>query len=260
MRVIRVGTSNDYAGPMPETQRAWKIAEQILAEHAGEPVETILKRAWPSAALPPLVERWMDEYQPDMVVLQVNWFWYGYESTPLRFERRFGKTGARLSSAGLKVGNTPWFADNRWTRLGTRALARAVPGATHFTVPEVAATMEAAMRKVLAHEGVVLLVRGSDDWVRLPMASKRRNRRDATRTAEMARALRTICDRLNVPYRQRAKLTVEDLKTEVNAAQWHNTPAGERLAGEFDGAAMVEAWQAAYPPDLAGRPSVGSNR
>ena len=87
MLVLRIGTSNDVAGGLPEEQRAWHIASRMLGEASGEPVETILKRAWPTAEIPDHVGRWMDEYHPDVVVLQVSNFWYGHESVPLWLEQ-----------------------------------------------------------------------------------------------------------------------------------------------------------------------------
>jgi hypothetical protein len=243
MRVLRLGTSNDDAGSLPEEQRAWKIAERHLAGWAGEAVETTLKRAWPNAQFPSLVERWVDEHEPDLVVLQVNNFWYGHESIPLWFERRLGRAGKSLSSAGLKVGKSAWFADNRWAQMFNRKLLSILPKATHFTVAEVAVCMEGAMRKVLAHEGVVLLVRGNEDWAAMPMATRRFNRRNAARNAAMSGAMRSVCERLRVPYSQRPTLHAGEVRT-VNGAGWHNNAEGERLAGEFDGQAMASAWQA----------------
>ncbi len=243
MRVLRLGTSNDDAGSVPEEQRGWKIAERLLAEAAGEPVQTTLKRAWPNEGLAPRLEGWLDEYKPDMVVLQVNNFWYGYESIPLWFERRLGRAGASLNHVGLKIRNAPWFADNRWAQLMNRNLLRVLPATTHFTVPEVAACMEGAMRKVLAHEGVVLLIRGNDAWASMPMASRGFNRRNAARNAAMSSAMRSVCERLRVPYVQRPVLQAGELET-VNRAGWHYNADGERQAGEFDGQAMATAWLA----------------
>jgi hypothetical protein len=244
MRVLRLGTSNDGASALPEEQRGWKIAERRLADSTGEPVETVLRGAWPNAQFPSLLERWMEEYEPDMVVLQVNNFWYGHESVPLWFERRLGRAGKSLSDMGLKVGKSAWFADNRWAQLFNRRLLTVLPKATHFTVAEVAVCMEEAMRKVLAHEDIVLLVRGNEDWAAMPMATRRFNRRNAARNAAMSGAMRSICERLRVPYAQRPTLRAGEVQT-VNRAGWHNNAQGERLIGEFDGQAMVTAWQGA---------------
>lgn len=244
MRVLRLGTSNDSAGHLPEEQRGWKIAENALATASGQRIDTVLKRAWPTEQLPSLIQRWMDEFEPDLVVLQVNNFWYGHESTPLWFERRLGRPGKLLSDAGMNVGKAAWIADNRWAQLLNRRLLGLLPKATHFTPAEVAACMEVAMRRVLSHEGVVLLVRGNEDWAEMPLATRRFNRRNADRNAAMSAAMREICQRLHVPYFQRPTLRAGEVLT-VNGAGWHHNADGERLAGEFDGGAMVTAWKAA---------------
>lgn len=244
MRVLRIGTSNDDAGPVPETGRAWKIAERILAEATDEEVQTVLKRAWPSAELPALVDRWIAEFAPEFVVLQVNNFWYGHESTPLWLDRRLGRAGRTLGQAGAKVGRQTWVADNRWAQLVNRRVLAVLPKATHFSVLQVAECMEAVIRKVIAHEGVILLVRGNEDWVAMPMAGRRFNRRNRARNAAMSAAMRGICERLHVPYAQRPPIQASEMQT-VNGAGWHNNARAERETGEFDGRAMVAAWQGA---------------
>ena len=243
MRVLRLGTSNDAAGSLPEDQRGWKIAERRLAEATGDPVETILKGAWPNAAFASRLESWMDEYKPDLVVLQINNFWYGYESIPLWFERRLGRPGVSVNRIGLKLRNSPRFADSRWAQLVSRSLLRVLPSTTHFTIPEVATCMEGAMRKILAREGIILLVRGNDDWASMPMASRRFNRRNHARNAAMSSAMRSMCERLRVPYVQRPTLQAGELQT-VNGAGWHYDAQGERQGGEFDAEAMTAAWLA----------------
>ncbi len=242
MRVLRVGTSNDEAGNLPEEGRAWKIASDMFAASISEPVETVLKRAWPNESFPALIEQWMDEYHPDVVVLQVNNFWYGHESVPLWLERRFGRAGKKVAHAGFELSRKKWFADSRISVTTNRALVRTLPSATFFSVPVIAARMEAAMLKVLAHEGVVLLVRGNEHWAKLPMASRRANDRNIKRNNAMSSAMKALCHRLHVPYFQRPTVEEHEMKHFLNGAQWHNSAEGERLTGEFDGRAMIEAW------------------
>jgi hypothetical protein len=244
MRVLRVGTSNDQAAGIPEDARAWKIASDTFAGAVAEPVETVLKRAWPNEGFPGLVSSWMDEYHPDVVVLQVNNFWYGHESVPLWLERRFGRAGKKVANAGIDLSRKSWFADSRLAVVTNRSLIRVLPNATFFSVPQIAARMEDAMRKVLAHEGVVLLVRGNEHWAKLPMATRKANNRNISRNNAMSGAMRAVCDQLHVPYFQRATVEEHEMHNFLNGAQWHNSIEGERLTGEFDGQAMIEAWTA----------------
>lgn len=244
MRVLRLGTSNDDQTPVPEDQRAWKIAERLFSEAVGEPVETVLRRGWPSASFPGRLEAWVEELEPDFVVLQVNNYWYGHESVPLWFDRRLGRVGKSLSGAGAKVGEWSWVADNRLAQLVSRRAPDILPYATHFTVSEVASCMELALRKVLAHEGVILLVRGNEDWP-IPTASRRFNRRNHARNLAMSAAMKDVCERLRVPYAQRPSLAVGEIKT-LNDAGFHSAPEEQRRAGEFDGEAMIAAWRSAH--------------
>lgn len=245
MRVLRLGNSNDGAGPLPPEQRAWKVAERRLAEATGEPVETILKRAWPNDALPGLIERWMAELRPDMVVIQVNNFWFAHESAPLWFERHLGKPGHSFNRLGLKLGNASWLADSRWAQMVNRRVLTALPKATYFTIPEVVSAMEAAMRRALAHEGTILLVRGHESWAVMPMATPAFNRRNNARNTAMSIAMRTACERMRVPYYQRPVLQPGEVQT-LNGAGFHNNAEGERRLGEFDGEAMLDAWRSAH--------------
>ncbi len=244
MRVLRLGTSNDDTPELPEEQRGWKIAERMLAESAGEPVDTVLKRAWPNEAFPAMVGRWMDEYEPDLVVLRINWFWYGYESIPLWFERRMGRFGRWLARIGIRVGESPGFADNRYAQFVRRSLTKVLPSTAYFTPAELAATLEAVLRRVVRNENVVVLVRGTDGWDWAPMYSDKQMRRQHLRGLEVRRRMEAICDELHVRfiYTDRAR-SRDELETGLNSARWHNNADGERRAGEIDGQAMVTAWQ-----------------
>ena len=256
MRVLRVGTSHDFSASIAEEQRGWAIAEQMLGEASGQPVETILKRAWPTAEFAGAVERWMKELEPDFVLFQVNNFWYGHDSVALWFQRRFGRVGAKMTELGLRVGDSKVRTEHRWGQFINRSLLRVLPGDTHFTVPQVAQAMEAAMRKVLAREGAVLLIRGNDHYEKLPMATKRQNRRNGTRNAAMSDAMRAVCERLRVPYCELPAIRADELGEFLGKAQWHHGVDGERRSGEFDGQQMVAAWRAAQTGTGAGRAAV----
>lgn len=244
MRILRLGTSNDDQTPVPEEQRAWKIAEQMLAEVVDEPVETVLRRGWPNEKFAARLEAWVEELEPDFVVLQVNNYWYGHESIPLWFDRRLGRAGRSLGSAGAKLGKWSWVADNRWAQFVSRRAPDVLPYATHFTIPQVASCMELALRKVMAHEGVILLVRGNEDW-HIPTASARFNRRNHARNLAMSAVMKDVCERLRVPYAQRPSMGKGEVTT-LNDAGFHVTSEEQRNAGTFDGEAMIAAWRSAH--------------
>jgi hypothetical protein len=242
--VLRIGTSNDSAGGLSDDQRSWWIAADTLTHATGQEVETILKRAWPTDALPEIVSSWMQELQPDIVHIHVSNFWYAHPSVPLWFERKFGRAGKKLTDAGLAVGKKKWMSDNRFAIAFTRALVNVLPSATHFSVQQVAEVLDASIQRALRHEGTVVLVRGNDHWEKIPMASARANAHNTARNAAMTAAMRAICERHRVPYVQLPTIRAADLATVLGPARWHNSPEGERQSGELDGAALVAAWRA----------------
>jgi hypothetical protein len=258
VHVLRVGTSNDFASDVPDEERGWHIASRMLAEASGLPVETVLKRAWPTAELADHVERWLGEYAPEMVVLHVNNFWYGHESAPLWFERKFGRAGNSMTSAGLRLGKTKLLADNRIGIATSRALTRVLPTATHFTVPQVARAMEAVIQRVLSKEGPLLVVRGNDHWERVPMSSKRANDRNIARNRAMSSAMSAVCERHHVPYVERPVVTEAEMRSQLSAARFHNSAEGERISGTVDGRAMVAAWLGATDAHTAAK--IGARR
>ncbi len=98
--------------------------------------------------------------------------------------------------------------------------------------------------EIVAHEGIVLLVRGNENWAAMPMATRAFNRRNAGRNAAMCSAMRGLCERMRVPYFERPVVPAGQLET-VNGAGWHNNEEGERQLGQFDSEAMLVAWHAA---------------
>ncbi len=250
MRMLRVGTSEDTEMDVPAGERGYQIAERLLAEAAGEPVETILKRGWPSAELPDIFDRWLDEYDPDIVFFKVNWFWYGYESLPLRFERGLGRVGKKLGETGVKVGKNPRMANSRTFQTGRRLLTRAVGGgATYFTPQEVVDVVETCMRRALAHrEDILMVVRGpSGGWGHVPLRGKREQARSRARAGYITANLKAACDRMHVYYANRDRvIPKEELKERLSPAWFRQTASGHQYMGREEGAALVEAWTIAH--------------
>src|SRR5437762_14075309 len=95
MRVLKLCTSDEFAGDLPDSARAYRIAENVIREKTGEGVETTLKAIWPDRALPGIVEGWLDRYSTDLVLLVVSGYWMTFESVPLRLEHRLGRSEER---------------------------------------------------------------------------------------------------------------------------------------------------------------------
>lgn len=94
---------------------------------------------WPDERLPALVERWVDEFQPDLVLFVVNPFWMSYKSTPLRLQRRFGTIGRLLGKAGIAAAEVPWLAYTPPFKLARRAALGVLGGDYYFEPHEIRA-------------------------------------------------------------------------------------------------------------------------
>lgn len=236
VRVLQLTNSDPFHDTgVPDADRSHRIAERMLATASGEPVETILRVIWPSAALPDIVDRWMTQYSPNLVILHVNGYWYLYPSVPLLFERRFGRVGKPLAKAGFSAGRSSWIVQRRlfhWCR----ALAlHTVGGAYYFVPDEVTDVVSQCVRRILSHEDVALVVRGNLlGWSEGPAG------------AELAvhSALASLASELHFTWLGRdPSRPVEGQELYQTGDRLHSTTELHRFYGEREGAAMVQAWQ-----------------
>jgi hypothetical protein len=172
---------------------------RALEKFIHEPVELMARPVWPTPDLPQVVGRWMRDFQPELVTFYVSSFWFLYESTPVRVERRLGRPGAFINQQAQKVAATPWLAHNRpfqWTRRQTHRL---VGGQAWFEPDEVISRSTAVIREVLQHEGAYLVVvgpAGGDKWARDAVHLQRILARRQTVDA----ALASFCKAHHVEY------------------------------------------------------------
>ncbi len=127
MRILRLVASDEAPGRLPVGTSIPEIIASLVEAETGESVEITLRSAWPSAALPGLIDKWLDEYEPDVVFLKVNAFWFNYLSLPLQIERKFGKFGKPINRVGKQVGELRPVSSSRPYRIARRYLLRAVP-------------------------------------------------------------------------------------------------------------------------------------
>lgn len=134
MRILRLGNSMDVISTVPDERRVYRLVEAAFAERTGEPLETVLRRIDPRPALPAIIDRWVRETRPDVAMLLVNQYWYGFPSAPERMEQ-LGRVGRILAKLSYKAAHTPWIAHNPAYR-GLRSLARRLIGTTYMHEPE----------------------------------------------------------------------------------------------------------------------------
>ena len=247
MRVLRLGTSDDVIDDVAEHLRSPRIAESVLAEAVGEPVETIVRPIWPRPNLPELVDRWLDQYRPDLVYFTVVPFWYVYESVPVRVERRLGRFGRKVAPVGQRAAATP-FSNTLPFRALRAAGMRTIGGEAHFTPGQVLEVVEACIRRIVAREDVALVVIGSTGR-RCAAYSWGGVARDRARRATVHESLSTLCAQLHVPYFGGDSLmTSRQWKALLGTDGTHLGIDGQRSMGLEQGARMLAAW------DAAGRP------
>lgn len=252
IRVLRLGNSNDTFGGVAEKDRAGSVAEGILARETGEEVETIVRRIWPTDRLPELIDKWLDEYKPDLVMLKVNSYWYSHESVPLRLERKLGRFGRPFARTGKRVAEVHAVSRNLVYRRVKKFLIATIGGDTRFTPDEVVRRVEQAVRRITVHEEIGLLVVGTvggrNRYEDLPAAAVRRKaeRRDYVRSR-----LKEVCASLHVPLLARdvARPKADSIGRSTDGV--HRNETGHLLSGTEEGEALAALWKALHPKPVS---------
>jgi hypothetical protein len=243
MRVLKLCTSDEFAGDLPEEARAYRVAERLITGETGEAVETTLREIWPEATLPELLDRWVERYQPDLVLLVVSAYWFTFESIPLRLEHKFGWLGRRIG----KLAERSVAADGVGSRAGVvwaRRFARRVIGAeANFTTDQVIQRMEASIQALLRHEDLSVVVRAPTVPL-VPERDRRSRTRGEARMIEVDQAMRTLCRRLHLEYvtREEADPTAGD-SGQFQRDFVHTNGQAHANRGNAEGAALVRAWR-----------------
>lgn len=237
--ILRLTHSSDFDEAIPEAQRATSVAQRTFSEISGVEATTVAKTAWPARELPAILDRWVDRYQPDIVFLIVNPYWFTYESVPIKLQRKLKFGGERLANVGL--GAAPRFENYRAFRLLQRAAQKTIGGETHFTPQEVVERVQECARRVLARESPVLVVSGPSRRIGTYESGARR--RATPKLAWMDRELGRFCRELGLVYHlQEADLDAADYVSN----RFHSTAHRHAVRGEAEGHAMASAWQLAH--------------
>ena len=199
MKILWLGNSSDQRGRIADAHMRSNLLAKGFEQATGEPVEVVVKSIWPNEQLLPLVERWMDEEQPDIVMLRTVSFWFNYESVPLRLERLLGPLGKPVKDAGLGMAKSSWLGERAFFHWLRRWSQRTIGGDTYFTPDEVIERQSAVIRAIVRREGVALvayLPKARADYY----PSARIKRRAEARRRKVHDALARLCDELHVPY------------------------------------------------------------
>lgn len=241
MRILRLTNSTDlHVGVAPEL-RASAVVERVVGEATGETVESMVRAIWPTPGLPDHVERWIENFQPDVVFLRASSFWCTYESVPLRIERRLGRLGKPVASAGLRLGDRAWLVERRSFKLARQALGRTIGGDPHFTPEQASGVVAEVLLRAVARESTVAVVRGPAQFHNSAGTAAGYRRAQARLTA-LDSLTAEACRKLHVRYLS-ASGTNDDSSFRLED-DLHDTEAAHRVMGELEGQAIAEEWLA----------------
>lgn len=241
MKMLRIGTSDDVYGPLEPPQRSWHIVQERLAEWLGEPVETILKSAWPNDAYAHVIERWIEREKPDAVFLGVASYWVSFPSAPLALEEARVPLAPMLGRLATAASRRPRIAHNGAFRL-LRRVALRTTGYRYLFEPDGAARrVEDAIRRITRHEDIALGVRGP-----LPLGiplPPRLAAESRARCREFDRLVQATCKRLHVPYLQAGE-DEPPRPHELQRDLTHVNERGHARRAEHEFQLMHQAWLA----------------
>jgi hypothetical protein len=226
VRILLLGNSNDTGNWFEGGRNRHEILRDKLVAEFGEPVEVVVKALWPTERVAELLGGWLEQYDPDIVHLGINPFWYSYESVPLRMKRLLGKkAGSAVANTGLGLARNRRLAHNAAFRTVRRWAQRTVGGDTYFTTDQVVERISECIRLVVRNEGTILIVKGTRGRSKPSMSARQLERREQRR-AEVHNGLKPLCDQLHVIYSGSA---IAAWKTDPNAPKAERDRVGDGL-------------------------------
>ena len=242
MRILRLTNSTDtHSGVAPE-MRATAVVERVVSAAIGEAVESMVRPIWPTPDLPSHVDRWIESFQPDVVFLRAASFWCTYESVPLRIERRMGRFGKPFATAGLRLGDRPWLVNRGSFKFARQAVVRAIGGEPHFTPEQASGVVAEVLRRAVARESTVAVVRGPAQFHN-SAGTRAGYRRAQARLRSLDALTAEACRRLHVRYIPAAG--TNDGRAYRLEDDLHDTEAAHQVMGELEGLVIAEEWLAA---------------
>lgn len=241
VKVLKLCSSDETTGDMPDDLRAYRIAQRLLQERLGEEVEVVVQPVWPTPRLPKLIERWIEQHQPDIVLLHVNPYWTTFESVPLALQRHYGPLGRVLGDAMKRAGEHPELRAAWWVRMGRWASVRLVRGAYEFEPEEVAAVLEESLPKLLARETLEVAIRGATGSLGYH-GTKRTIARAEDRQDQTDDAVEAVCKRHHVRFLRRSEMGTLRHYVDMQRDRVHSSVASHREQGEVEAKLVEEVW------------------
>ncbi|MGE0597846.1 MAG: hypothetical protein AB7J35_11880 [Dehalococcoidia bacterium] len=205
-----------------------------LEKALGEGVEVVSRAVWPTPELPALVDRWMREFEPDLVVFSVSGYPFLYESTPVRIERRLGPVGRLIGQTSRKAAAQPRLAHNRTFQWSRKAVQRIIGGEAWFTAKEVSDISKQVISAVLRSESGYIEVFGPSGGEKWSRNHQHLNRLIARRRW-VDRELAEFCQAHHVAYWDEARrATIADPKPKaLQGDDLHLNKEGHKRMAEY---------------------------
>jgi len=246
MKLLWLGSSGETEPGVAKEQRNFALVQKGLSESLGEEVDVAVHTIWPNERLPELVGAWMDEHQPDMVIMASPAFSCCYESVPLRLGRKLGPVGRLLARAGYTTSEMRWLASTRLYHAGRKFALRFIGGDYYFEPEEVLERLSASIRAILRQEGTVLMVGGTSQLTAQHGDPRRREEREA-RLRTLNRGLVALCGELRVPHRGLDRPTGAESLGGRLGDRLHLDAASHQARARIGLPRILEAWRAQHP-------------
>lgn len=201
MKILGLISSDAHGGKgnIPQQDLFPNAMQAPLGKAIGEPVETVARALWPNPGVHLVVRKWLEQTEPDMVLFAISSFWFTYESTPVRLERKLGTPGRFISQQSQRVAATPWLAHNRAFQWGRKQTQKVVGGQSWFEPEEVIARSTEIIREVIQREGSYLVVCGPGSGDRWNTEAAARERAQS-KQSQVDKALAAFCLQHHVEY------------------------------------------------------------
>jgi len=242
MRLLRVSTSEETDGDTPSEERFGAIATDVLERSTGERVEVLTRVGWPDARLPVAVDRWLNDFRPDLVYFKTMSFPVCVQTVATRLLGTHTRLGAIAGTAGRMPVVARAFPRIPGAGGVQRLVRRSVGVAALIEPEEMVRIVEACIRAVVRRENVGLAVRAPYRPVYV-VAPGARIVADA-RWAAFHEPVAALCRSLSVEYVDEEVDWDDERTLRLRAPDGlHLNAAGHRAHGQADGDAPVRAWR-----------------
>ncbi len=236
MKVLVLGGSRQFARPGVTEEQS--VAAQTDLEHRALalPIESVRKMIWPTEKLPGLVEEWVRETAPDMVVVAINEAWYNYEGVPLKKVRKRGPIGRLTNHLWRVVAENPRVMNSKLAHRGRRKLAEATGAEPEFTPEQVVDRMSAVFRTILrSDESASVIVVGPFNLPEFDVAySKKAASKRLVRREKVNTGISKLCRELHLDHVDMYHEVLQQRQTPTLLADGlHTDVAGSRQEAAF---------------------------